>query len=123
MRSVCLTILCLVFLLHHISQRPFAQCRANIIETVSLATLVVVGVLNVGLTRTGSDFSGMNQAYISILWTSEAVLLGVLPLAIALFLSLSLVSQILRLGILLIKAIRSRWSFVKQKYNHDNKVA
>ena len=51
MRSVCLTILCLVFLLHHISQRPFAQCRANIIETVSLATLVVVGVLNVGLTR------------------------------------------------------------------------
>ena len=123
MRSVCLTILCLVFLLHHISQRPFVQCRANIIETVSLATLVVVGVLNVGLTRTGSDFSGMNQAYISILWTSEAVLLGVLPLAIALFLSLSLVSQILRLGILLIKAIRSRWSFVKQKYNHDNKVA
>ena len=123
MRSVCLTILCLVFLLHHISQRPFVQCRANIIETVSLATLVVVGVLNVGLTRTGSDFSGMNQAYISILWTSEAVLLGVLPLATALFLSLSLVSQILRLGILLIKAIRSRWSFVKQKYNHDNKVA
>ena len=123
MRSVCLTILCLVFLLHHISQRPFVQCRANIIETVSLATLVVVGVLNVGLTRTGSDFSGMNKAYISILWTSEAVLLGVLPLAIALFLSLSLVSQILRLGILLIKAIRSRWSFVKQKYNHDNKVA
>ena len=120
MRSVCLTILCLVFLLHHISQRPFAQCRANIIETVSLATLVVVGVLNVGLTRTGSDFSGMNQAYISILWTSEAVLLGVLPLAIALFLSLSLVSQILRLGILLIKVIRSRWSFVKQKYDDDD---
>ena len=85
--------------------------------------MVVVGVLNVGLTRTGSDFSGMNQAYISILWTSEAILLGVLPLATALFLSLSLVLQILRLGILLIKAIRSRWSFVKQKYNHDNKVA
>ena len=121
MRSVCLTILYLVFLLHHISQRPFAQCRANITETVSSATLVVTGVLNVGLTRTGSDFSGMNQAYISILWTSEAVLLGVLPLAIALFLSLSLVSQILRLWILLIKVIRSRWSFVKQKYDDDDK--
>ena len=121
MRSVCLTILYLVFLLHHISQRPFAQCRANITETVSSATLVVTGVLNVGLTRTGSDFSGMNQAYISILLTSEAVLLGVLPLAIALFLSLSLVSQILRLWILLIKVIRSRWSFVKQKYDDDDK--
>ena len=120
MRSVCLTILYLVFLLHHISQRPFAQCRANITETVSSATLVVIGVLNVGLTCTGSDMSGMNQAYISILWTSEAVLLGVLPLAIALFLSLSLVSQILRLGILLIKVIRSRWSFVKQKYDDDD---
>lgn len=115
MRSVCLTILCLVFLLHHISQRPFVQCRANIIETVSLATLVVVGVLNVGLTRTGSDFSGMNQRYFRILLWSEAVLLSVIPLVSVTFLILCLLSQIVRVVIFLWKAARARW--LKRKYD------
>lgn len=107
MRSVCLSILCLVFLLHHIYQKPFAQSRVNAIETVSLTTLVVIGVLNVGLASVGNDVIGMNQAYISIFLTSEAVLLGVIPLVFALFLTLSLISQILRLVIFLVKVIRS----------------
>ena len=115
MRSVCLTILCLVFLLHHISQRPFVQCRANIIETVSLATLVVVGVLNVGLTRTGSDVSGINQRYFPILLWSEAVLLSVIPLVSVTFLILCLLSQIVRVVIFLWKAARARW--LKRKYD------
>ena len=115
MRSVCLTILCLVFLLHHISQRPFVQCRANIIETVSLATLVVVGVLNVGLTRAGSDVSGINQRYFPILLWSEAVLLSVIPLVSVTFLILCLLSQIVRVVIFLWKAARARW--LKRKYD------
>lgn len=80
MRSVCLTILCLVFLLHHISQKPFDQSCANVTETVSLATLVIIGVLNVGLASARSDVSGINQPYFSILLTSEAVLLGIIPI-------------------------------------------
>lgn len=115
MRSVCLTILCLVFLLHHISQKPFEQSCASVTETVSLATLVVIGVLNVGLASASSDVSGINQPYLSILLTSEAVLLGVIPIVFAIFLSLSLVLQIVRVVIILLKATRVRWSIFKQK--------
>ncbi|XP_022788593.1 uncharacterized protein LOC111328430 [Stylophora pistillata] len=115
MRSVCLTILCLVFLLHHISQRPFAQSRVNVIETVSLSTLVAIGVLNVGLASSGSDVSGINEPYVSILLTSEAVLLGVIPILFAFLLTVSLVSQIVRLVIMLLKAIRAGWLIFKRK--------
>lgn len=116
MRSVCLTILCLVFLLHHISQKPFEQSCANVTETVSLAILVVIGVLNVGLASAGSDVSGINQPYFSILLTSEAILLCIIPTVFAIFLSLSLVLQIVRVVIILLKATPARWSIFKQKH-------
>lgn len=114
-RAVCLTILCLVFLLHHISQKPFDQSCANVTETVSLATLVVIGVLNVGLVSARSDVSGINQPYFSILLTSEAVLLGIIPIVFAIFLSLSLVLQIVRVVMIPLKATRARWLIFKQK--------
>lgn len=117
MRSVCLTIVCLVFLLHHISQKPFEQSCANVTETVFLAILVVIGVLNVGLASAGSDVSGINQPYFSILLTSEAVLLCIIPVVFAVFLSLSLVLQIVLVVIILLKATRKRWLFFKQKHD------
>jgi len=117
MRSVYLTILCLVFLLHHTYQKPFYHSCANVIETVSLATLVVIGVLNVGLASAGSDVSGINQPYFSILLTSEAVLLGIIPIIAAIFLSLSLVLQIVRVVIILLKATRTRWLMFKRKHD------
>lgn len=117
MRSVCLTILCLVFLLHHISQKPFEQSCANVTETVSLAILVVIGVLNVGLASAGSDVSGISQPYFSILLASEAVLLCIIPIVFAVFLSLSLVLQIVRVVIILLEATRKRWLIFKQKHD------
>ena len=115
MRSVCLTILCLAYLLHHIYWKPFAHSWVNVTEIVSLATLVVIGVLNVGLASAGSDVSGINQRYFSILLWSEAVLLSVIPLVSVTFLILCLLSQIVRVVIFLWKAARARWS--KRKYD------
>ena len=115
MRSVCLTILCLFYLLHHISQKPFAHPWVNFTETVSLVTLVVIGVLNVGLASAGSDVSGINQRYFRILLMSEAVLLSVIPLVSVTFLILCLLSQIVRVVIFLWKAARARW--LKRKYD------
>ena len=114
-RSVCLTILCLAYLLHHIYWKPFAHSWVNVTEIVSLATLVVIGVLNVGLASAGSDVSGINQWYLSILLWSEAVLLSVIPLVSVTFLILCLLSQIVRVVIFLWKAARARW--LKRKYD------
>ena len=117
MRSECLTIFCLFYLLHHISQKPFAHSWVNVTEIVSLAALVVIGALNVGLASAGSDVSGINQRYFSILLMSEAVLLGVIPLVSVTLLILCILSQTLRMVIILWKAARARWLIFKRKYN------
>ena len=109
LRSVCLTILCLVFLLHHMSRMPFVHFHDNLAETVSLATLVVIAVLNVGVTSfysVGIESSGVESQYVRGFLLTEAVLLGLVPFLFAVFVSLSLVSQLVRLVIILIKAAR-----------------
>ena len=99
LRSVFLTILCLIYLVVHIYLKPFAQRRANFTETVSLATLVIIGVINVGLASARSDVSGINHRYFSILLMLEAALLGVVPTFIILC--------------ILWKATRARWLSVQ----------
>ena len=62
LRSVCLAITCLIFLLHHIHTKPFAKHLANLAETVSLATLVVIAILNVGVASyysAGTEYQDM----------------------------------------------------------------
>ena len=117
MRSVCLTILCLIYLLHHIYMKPFAQCRANVTEIVSLTILVIIGVLNVGLASARSDVSGINQRYFSILLMSEAVILSVLSIVSVAFVILYLLLQIVRMVINLWEAIQARWLIFKRKYD------
>ena len=109
LRSVCLTILCVVFLLHHMYRKPFVHFRDNLAETVSLTTLIVIGVLNVSLASyylMGIESSGVQSQYVRIFLLTEAVLLGLIPFLFAVFVSLSLVSQLVRLMIILIKAAR-----------------
>jgi len=109
LRSVCLTILCLAFLLHHMYRKPFVHFRDNLAETVSLTTLVVIGVLNVSLASyysMGIKSSGVQSQYVRSFLLTEAVLLGLIPFLFAVFVSLSLVSQLVRLVIILIKAAR-----------------
>ena len=117
MRSVCLTILCLIYLLHHIYMKPFAQCRANVTEIVSLTILVIIGVLNVGLASARSDVSGINQRYFSILLMSEAVILSVISIVSVAFVILYLLPQIVRMVINLWEAIQTRWLIFKRKYD------
>ena len=117
LRSVFLTILCLIYLVVHIYLKPFAQRRANFTETVSLATLVIIGVINVGLESARSDVSGINQRYFSILLTLEAVLLSVIPLVSFIFFISCLLSQIVRVVIFLWKATRARCLIFKRKYD------
>ena len=117
MRSVCLTILCLVYLLHHIYRKPFAHFWVNVTEIVSLATLVVIGILNVGLAPARSDVSGISQPYLSFLLTSEAVLLSVIPIVSLISLFLALLSKFVQEVIILWKATRARWFISKQKYD------
>ena len=116
-RSVFLTIPCLICLVVHIYLKPFAQRRANYTQTVSLATLVFIGVINVGLASARSDVSGINQWHVSILLMLEAVLLSVIPLVSVIVFISCLLSQIIRMVIFLWKATRARCLIFKRKYD------
>ena len=120
LRSVCLTIICLTFLLHHLYKKPFAHFSANVVEAISLATLVVIAILNVGVASyfsVGSEVGGVNQKYITYFLLIEAILLGIVPLLFAVFVSLSLVLQLVRVVIILIQTVLTRWPFVRPRYN------
>lgn len=125
LRSVCLTVLCLVFLLHHVSQKPYVQFRANLAETVSLAMLVVIAILNVGLTSfysAGIEARGVQEQYVQFFLLTEAVLIGFVPFVFIVFVSLCLVSQLVRLAIILIQAVR--WLIFKSKSsNHPPQLS
>ena len=108
LRSVCLAITCLIFLLHHLHTKPFAKYLANLAETVSLATLVVIAILNVGVASyysAGTEYQGLQKQHVYRCVWAEAILLGVIPLTLIIFLALLLMSQLVRLMMGLIKLI------------------
>ena len=116
LRSVCLAVLCLIFLLHHLSQKPFVKFRANLAETVSLTTLVVIAILNVGVASyysAGAEARGVEQKYVQGFLLTEAVLLGFVPFVFVAFVSFTLASQLVRLLIILIQS--ARWLVDKTK--------
>ena len=109
LRSVCLAVLCLAFLLHHLSQNPFVKFHANLAETVSLATLVVIAILNVGVASyysAGIEAHGLEHKYVRGFLLAEAVLLSFIPVLTVIFLLLSLASQLVRLLMILYQVIR-----------------
>ncbi|XP_078381631.1 uncharacterized protein LOC144664395 isoform X2 [Oculina patagonica] len=121
LRSVCLTILCLFFLLHHVSRKPFVQFRDNFAETVSLTSLVVIAILNVGVTSyysEGTEARGVQAQYVQSFLLTEAILLCAVPLVFAVFVSFSLISQLVRLVIIVIRAAR-RVNLKSETYKHS----
>ena len=109
LRSVCLAVLCLAFLLHHLSQNPFVKFHANLAETVSLATLVVIAILNVGVASyysAGIEAHGLEHKYVYGFLLAEAVLLGFIPVLFVIFILLSLASQFVRLLMILYQVVR-----------------
>jgi len=125
LRSVCLALFCLVFLLHHVYKKPFVQFRANLIETISLATLVAIAILNVGVASyysMGIEAGGLEQQYVRFFHLTEAVLLGFAPFLFVVFVFLSLVSQLVRLAVMLLSQA-TRWIILKSKTsNHKPKL-
>ena len=109
LRSVLLAVTCLIFLLHHLSQKPFVQFRANLTETVSLTTLVVIAILNVGVDSyysAGIEANGVEHLYVKGFLLTEAILLSIVPLVFVTFVSLCLASQLVRVLIIFIQFAR-----------------
>ena len=97
-------------------QKPFVEFRANLVETVSLATLVAIAILNVGVASyypLGIEADGLQKQYVRFVHLIEAVLLGFTPFLLVVFVFLSLLSQLVRLARILIQG--TRWLIFKSK--------
>ena len=95
-RVMLMTLFSFLVVLHHLAKQPFRDSRANVVETISLLSLIVLGLVNLfpaaflslAVTSTGPFADWLN----TFLWI-EPVILGFVPAACALFVVLFAISQ------------------------------
>lgn len=106
LRLFCMEITCVLVITWHVATKPFRDWKANLLEAICLAVLVVIANINLvqafflsaGATPQGSVKSNLN-----ILQQIEIFLLGAFPLFLALLLLFAVISQVLRLIVLIFK--------------------
>ncbi|XP_078348054.1 uncharacterized protein LOC144633132 isoform X1 [Oculina patagonica] len=98
-RFLCLDCACFIILLHHVSSRPFRNRIANICESISLVSLVVICTFNLAAATyisEGLEPSGpIKNIFQTVQWI-EIALLGLLPAAACILVVFAALSQVVR---------------------------
>ena len=99
-RLVIMILLCVLFLLHHALTLPFRDGTANILETISLLSLVFLATVNAFFASFLSLAVSFNDHF-KFWWNFcdvvELVIVGVVPLVVCLILAAAVFSQLCRL--------------------------
>lgn len=103
---------CLLVFTWHLATKPFHDRKANVIEAVSLAVLVVIATINLiqaiflsaGVTPQGPVIRNL-----IILEQVEICLLGIMPLLFGLLCVFAIVSQLVRIFVLLLRLLYYAW--------------
>ena len=119
LRLFCMDMTCLLIFVWHVATKPFRDWKANVMEAMSLAALVVIATINLVeaiFLSAGVTPQGPVKRNLNILRQIEIFLLGIIPLLLALLCALAIVSQVVRLIVLIYKllvyAIRKIFRFV-----------
>lgn len=99
-RLILMTFFSFLVLLHHLTKQPFRDSKANTVETISLLSLIVLGMVNLfpasflslAVSSTGPFADWMNVCS----WV-ELVILGFVPALFALLVIVLILSQVCRL--------------------------
>lgn len=99
-RLMLMTFFSFLVLLHHLAKKPFRDPKANTVETISLLSLIVLGMVNLfpasflslAVTSTGPFGGWLNFC----LWV-ELLVLGFVPALVALLVMVFTISQACRL--------------------------
>ena len=98
-RFLCLDCACFIMLLHHVYSKPFRKRKANVFESLSLVSLVVICTFNLAVAiyiSEGLEPSGPSkQAFQTLQWI-EIALLGLLPAAVCILVVFAVLSQVVR---------------------------
>jgi len=99
MRFVCLEFACFLILLHHLTARPFRERKANILESLSLISLVAICTVNLAeatYISEGIEPTGPSKSLLHAFLWIEIVLLGLLPSIACLLVVFAVLSQVTR---------------------------
>ncbi|XP_031551095.1 uncharacterized protein LOC116288446 [Actinia tenebrosa] len=99
-RLLCMTLLCMLILIHNVIVMPYKDRKANIFAIVLLSIHVVMATINLGesvLITAGVTFQSPLQTQIDGFKILEIVLLSALPCAFALLVVAVVLSQTVRL--------------------------
>ena len=99
-RLILMIFFSFLVLLHHLAKQPFRDSKANVVETISLLLLIVLGMVNLfpasflslAVSSPGPFADGLNVCS----WV-ELLILGFLPALFALLVIVFILSQICRL--------------------------
>lgn len=105
-RLFCMAITCVLVFTWHVATKPFRDWKANVLEAICLAVLVVIANINLVqafFLSAGATPEGSVKSNVNILQQIEIILLGVFPFFLALLLLFAVISQVLRLIVLVFK--------------------
>lgn len=99
-RLILMTFFSVLVLLHHLAKQPFRDSKANTMETISLLSLIVLGMVNLfpaSFLSWAVSSTGPFGDWLNVCAWVELLILGFLPAFFALFVIVFILSQICRL--------------------------
>ena len=104
-------------LLHHMAKQPFRDSNANIVETISLFLLIVLGMLNLfpaAFLSLAVSSTGPFTDWLEICSWMELAILGFVPAAFVLFVIIFVTSQVCRLMLLFCRFLGCSFELCKR---------
>ena len=111
-RLVIMILLCVLFLLHHALTLPFRDGTANILETISLLSLVFLATVNAffaSFLSLAVSFNDHFKFWWNFCEVVELVIVGAVPLVVCLILAAAVFSQLCRLILVVSAYLRNLW--------------
>ena len=112
LRLVIMILLCVLYLLHHALTLPFRDGTANILETISLLSLVFLATVNAffaSFLSLAVSFNDHFKFWWNFCEVVELVIVGVLPLVVCLILAAAVFSLLCRLILVVSVYLRNLW--------------
>ena len=119
---LCISVACVLMVVHHLIKKPFRDRAADRLETLSLITLSCIAIINVTTATLASSAvrpEGPNKHIIFVLQWVQVAVLCFPPVVFALLILFALLSQLFRFAMFLKRKICSRFSTQREFHEHD----
>lgn len=126
-RLLIMSLFCFLFLLHHVVAQPFRDSIANTVETISLLSIAILGMVNVFFASFLSLAVSFNDHFSSWYKVFEGVEIAILcfvPVVFGLLVVTAILSQLCRLTLVVGRLLRKLWLVCCRSYcsNQDNET-